>query len=398
MVEREKICLYTCVTGNYDSLKELEQKEKNIDYYCFTNDRGLKSKTWNVIYVENDSLDDITLARKIKILGHEIISENYEISVWIDGAFLIRNSINEFLNNYCDLDNYDFAVPIHHERKNVYQEIVEVVKKGRESLNNARKIQKFLEKEDFKNSNGLYETGILVRRHNKQIVKKAMKLWFSLILKYSRRDQISLPYSIGKSGLKVKPIRMNVFDNKYFEWNDHTKGLIEDMTFRTYFGDYENIKIDDIFEGIYGFKNNLYRAQIIVPSSKDSFLFELPREVGLLLNSCKVESSSKTSYEIRNFYHILGKKISFNRNPSILISGQFKKGEKIELSVSFEILTIQELVKILKDLQEKNDSLEVTVKGLQSELEQLNLLLSQIMNSRGYRLLEKIRNLKRIFK
>lgn len=231
MDKTEKVCLYTCITGKYDSLNELEFKEKNIDYYCFTNDKSLTSKTWNVVYIENDSLDDIILARKIKILGHKIVSENYETSIWVDGAFVIRDSVNKFLNTYCDLDNYDIAVPVHHERESVYEEIAEVVKRGKESINNARRIQKFYEKVSFKNKNGLYETGILVRRHNKEIVKRAMKIWFSMVLEYSKRDQISFPYAINKSKLRIKPIRINVFDNKYFEWNNHTKSLPRDITF-----------------------------------------------------------------------------------------------------------------------------------------------------------------------
>jgi len=391
MVEREKICLYTCVTGNYDSLKELEQKEKNIDYYCFTNDRGLKSKTWNVIYVENDSLDDITLARKIKILGHEIIRKNYEISIWIDGAFVIRNSVNEFLETFCDLDNYDFAVSVHHERDTVYEEIIEVVKRGRESLKNARRIQKFFEKENFKNNNGLYETGILVRRHNKPNVKKAMILWFSMILKYSRRDQISFPYSIEKSRLKVKPVRINVFDNKYFEWKDHIKGLTKNSTFRAYFGDYEDVKIGDIFEGIYEFKSNLYIAKIIAPSSKDCLLFELPQEVGLLLNSCKIKALSKTSYKVINFYNLRGMKISFNSNPYILVRGKFNKDEKIDLSISLNILTNSELVRMLCDSYIEYEKLGDDYKKEEKELNNAKIKLKEMVNSKGWRLLEKFR-------
>ena len=42
----EKICVYTCITGNYDDLKEVKVKEDNIDYICFTNNKGLSSNSW----------------------------------------------------------------------------------------------------------------------------------------------------------------------------------------------------------------------------------------------------------------------------------------------------------------------------------------------------------------
>ena len=50
-----KICVYTCITGDYDNLIEIKNKEKNIDYYCFTNNKSIKSNTWNVIYIKEKS-------------------------------------------------------------------------------------------------------------------------------------------------------------------------------------------------------------------------------------------------------------------------------------------------------------------------------------------------------
>ena len=73
-----KICVYTCITGDYENLKEIEKKESGIDYYCFTNNRNIKSNTWNIVYIESDELSNVELARKTKILGHDIIN-NYDI-------------------------------------------------------------------------------------------------------------------------------------------------------------------------------------------------------------------------------------------------------------------------------------------------------------------------------
>ena len=33
----KKICVYTCITGNYDNVHEITNKEKGLDYYLFTN-------------------------------------------------------------------------------------------------------------------------------------------------------------------------------------------------------------------------------------------------------------------------------------------------------------------------------------------------------------------------
>lgn len=78
-----KICVYTCITGNYDKVNEIKLKEPDIDYYLFTNNKKIKSKTWDVIYINSDTLDDAKLSREIKIIGHDIIRNGYDISVWM---------------------------------------------------------------------------------------------------------------------------------------------------------------------------------------------------------------------------------------------------------------------------------------------------------------------------
>ena len=90
---KNKICVYTCITGDYDAVKEINC-EKGIDYYLFTNNKNLKSNSWKVIYIENeDNLSNVKLARKIKILGYPSITDNYEVNLWMDGAVEFKKPI-----------------------------------------------------------------------------------------------------------------------------------------------------------------------------------------------------------------------------------------------------------------------------------------------------------------
>ena len=95
-----KICVYTCITGDYDNLHEIEHPEKNIDYYCFTNNKNLKSKTWQIIQIKDNKLDNVRLARKIKILGHPKINKKYEIDVWSDANVIWQKTISSFIQNF----------------------------------------------------------------------------------------------------------------------------------------------------------------------------------------------------------------------------------------------------------------------------------------------------------
>lgn len=51
---KEKVCIYTCITGNYDDLHEVE-KEEGIDYICFTNNINLKSQSWKIVFIKDDN-------------------------------------------------------------------------------------------------------------------------------------------------------------------------------------------------------------------------------------------------------------------------------------------------------------------------------------------------------
>ena len=91
-----KICVYTCITGGYDDIQEIKNKEEGIDYYCFTNNPNIKSDTWKVIRIEDETLENITLARKTKILGNDIVNK-YDIALWMDGSTSFKKPIKDFI-------------------------------------------------------------------------------------------------------------------------------------------------------------------------------------------------------------------------------------------------------------------------------------------------------------
>ena len=84
-----------------------------------------------------------------------------------------------------------------------------------------------------------------------------MQLWFSLIQKYSQRDQLSFNYAIYKTGLKVKWIEEKVFDNAWFSWYEHSNGKIHD--YMIYYGDiYADYDYTKQENGIYTIKDKSY--------------------------------------------------------------------------------------------------------------------------------------------
>lgn len=136
----EKISVYTVITGNYDTLKNINYLEDNIDYYCFTNNYNLNSDTWKIVYIDNEGLDNLTLSRKIKILGNEITSK-YDLTVYLDGAMIILQPISKFLEDCCNLKDYDMVGFKHQFRNCIYQEMNAVVQCNKESVENVKKVE-----------------------------------------------------------------------------------------------------------------------------------------------------------------------------------------------------------------------------------------------------------------
>jgi hypothetical protein len=396
-----RICVYTCITGNYDNLSEIEFKEEDIDYLCFTNNKNLRSKSWEIVYLDDLSLDDLTLSRKIKILGHPIIHKNYDVSIWIDGAFSLRKKTSVFLTDCFNYEKCKIAVPVHHERKCVYEEITEVVKRRREIKENATRIRDFFESKGYGHNIGLFETGIIIRKHNLKEVKKTMRTWFSMILKYSKRDQISFPYSVKTNNLEVCPININVFDNEYFQWNLHKDQGIDDTTFRVYFGDESNYEIERVFDGEFEKNDGYYYSDIKVLANCSSFKLELPKVEGIQFNHCEINSKEKAEIEIHNYYKIENKAIFYNDNPYITVLGDFNKGEEIKLRLSFIKLSISNCVEMLNDITKRyekdKERYEKDKERYEKDKERYKEIESsyhQIMSSKSWRIICKIRKIK----
>ena len=211
----EKICVYTCIAGDYDDLKEVLVKEEGIDYICFTNNKKIKSKTWKVIYVENDNLDNCHLARKLKMIGHSYIDKNYTLSIWIDGCIIFKRKVRDFLDSYFDLKKDLIAICKHNVRTSVKEEAEACIIKGKDNEDIIRKQLEFYKKENFKDDLGMLETTLIVKRHNDSLVKKTMRLWFDMVSKYSRRDQLSINYCLNKTNLPCRVIPLNIWNNDY---------------------------------------------------------------------------------------------------------------------------------------------------------------------------------------
>ncbi|MEY8413827.1 glycosyltransferase domain-containing protein [Lachnospiraceae bacterium 62-26] len=346
-----RICVYTCITGDYDNLQSIE-KEEGIDYLCFTNNPKLKSDCWSIVNIEDDKeLSDVGLSRKIKMIGHPVIAEQYDISIWVDGAIQIRGSVKSFLKDVCGLDRYNIACFRHRMRNCVYEEALACIVQRKADKKDILYLLDFLEQERFPRNCGLAECTVLVRRHNSAEVKQMMSLWFELYSKYVKRDQLTFPYCIYKLGIEVCWIESNVFDNPWFFWRAH-KQLKETATCRIIYGDYKNIYKDYYVDQEMIFNGQTVRLGFNIPINCKKISINIGKHFGRVLKDFKINAED---VDISFFpgISILNYKVFDYDDMVIFLKGDFS--EKQEICCFFEMPKLKdvEIQKLAEGLVEQ---------------------------------------------
>ena len=304
----EKICVYTCITGNYDNVNEIQNKEKGIDYYLFTNNKNITSNTWNVVYIEDKKLDDQRLSRKIKMLGHPEINDKYDISVWMDASVIWQKSIKEFVKTY--LKETNFATFKHGFRDCIYVEANECIRVKKDKKETILKHIDFLRSEGFPEHYGLCEMTVFVKRHKDPLVKKTMKMWFDMLCKYSKRDQLSFMYCVWKTQLPLDIIPLHVWENEWFKTVIHNFKKNITST-RVYYGN--DLEFDpNRFEDLeYKIKDNVYSFSTKVLEDCEQIEIEVTNVPLVEYSKLKIEGIKLTNVHKYNTIDYEGKSIFY---------------------------------------------------------------------------------------
>lgn len=219
---KKKGVIYTCFTKGYDELIQHSYVNKDFDYICFTDDEDLiqhkQVGIWQIRPMLFKELDNARNIRWYKILPHKSLSE-YDLSIWLDTNI---NVLTPKLFNFTDFDLEEgMLFPKHHARDCIYHECARVLDVQKDTYKNVIKMAELLIDENMPKHYGMNEANILIRKHNDPKVQKIMEKWWSMVLNYSRRDQLSLSYVLWKNGIRPEQIAFenarNDTENFYFE-------------------------------------------------------------------------------------------------------------------------------------------------------------------------------------
>ncbi|MBN9225378.1 MAG: hypothetical protein ABS63_01765 [Microbacterium sp. SCN 70-27] len=210
--------MYTVLLGGYDALLDQDvAADSESSFLCFTDDATLTSDTWEIVHVEPRFPQDLhRSSRVLKILGHERLEE-FDATLCIDASVRLRQRPEEIIAAWLT-DDVDMALATHSFREKVVDEFDEVVRLNYDDrarvyeqlVDYALTYPEVLEAQP-------HWGGMLVRRRT-PAVAAAMRLWFDHVLRYSRRDQLSLMLALLHGGVRFRSIEADNFSSEYQEW------------------------------------------------------------------------------------------------------------------------------------------------------------------------------------
>lgn len=208
---------YTAIFGSYEKLNEIPAEfAEGIRYICFTDDAETVSDTWEIRLVEpRFPMDFVRSARHYKIRGDASLDE-FEESLWVDNTVGLHTHPNDILDAW--LANADIALPLHSYRYDVAAEFEQIAAVGYDDPNRVyEQMLHYLEIAPEVLDQRPYWTALLARR-NVPAVRAFNDLWMDHVLRYSRRDQLSVNYVASTLGLPVHGVAIDNFNSELHSW------------------------------------------------------------------------------------------------------------------------------------------------------------------------------------
>lgn len=175
----------------------------------------------------NIKQDVVRTARYHKLFPNKLLKK-YKYSIWIDSNIIITSNNLENKIKKLIRENKKISVNNHFERDCIYQEAKTCVDLQKDDPEIILKQVDYLQKQNYPQKNGLFETNIIFREHYNKIIIETMKDWWWMIENFSRRDQLSFNYVLWKNKLdctKLFPLNARLMSDD-FVFTEHNKKII----------------------------------------------------------------------------------------------------------------------------------------------------------------------------
>lgn len=228
MVTGKKIAVYTAIMGGVDSLQDPLIVTPGIDYICFTDNKKIKSKVWQIRYIEKKEMESRKKAREIKLLPHIYLSD-YDYSIWVDGNIVILKDLETIVSGFI-AEEKKICTFKHFGRNCIYEEGIYCAYLKKAEADSIYKQLSYCIEKGYPINNGLAETNVLIRAHSNPQVIKFMEMWWDCVNKRCIRDQLSFNFCAYKLNMNIDYMSGNArFDINFFKCKEHSLRSLKDF-------------------------------------------------------------------------------------------------------------------------------------------------------------------------
>ncbi len=161
-----------------------------------------------------------------KMLGWQLLLQR-DLYIWLDSSIALSHpkSISWLIENLEDNDIAAFSHPFRNSIKEELEYMEVRMQTGDQYLIDRydgepiwQQVNEYLQDPDFVDNN-LWACGILIYRKDVNVFNFLYE-WYCHCCIYSVQDQLSFPYLLDKSGIRIATLPGNELDNPYFKWRD----------------------------------------------------------------------------------------------------------------------------------------------------------------------------------
>lgn len=186
------LVVYTTIMGGNYTLPPVPESSE-VQYICFTDRQYFQANGWAIREVNPILPNDLPRSsREPKICPHRYLAE-FERSIYIDPSVELLQEPMKIWDSLV-AESVVVSAFYHSFRDSLLDEFIAVLD---QQLDNSATIAEQFNSYSSLGTSALNQKpvwgGFLLRRHNDKNCIEAMETWFAHVLRYSRRDQLSLP-------------------------------------------------------------------------------------------------------------------------------------------------------------------------------------------------------------
>ncbi len=200
---KPRIAIYTAIVGDYDYVKLPEKLDHEVDYILFTDQPTIDTGVFEIRPLPYYDADKTRSARYVKTHPYILLPE-YDIVLWLDASIMITDDISTIIQSFIQSSKPVGA--IHHPvRKSIFDEARACIQLGKETREDIETQMQHYRMMQF-DCNDLIESGFMAFDLRAPEVSVFLNTWWSEIDRYTKRDQLSVNYSLDRANISWHPL------------------------------------------------------------------------------------------------------------------------------------------------------------------------------------------------